>query len=211
MVQVLERNPGFGENLATRFTQGFSGGMDKGISAAEKFVEKFEKRKIEDAKKQKSQLLAQNSFNEAADLLKGRNLGGGSGIRSFLGNNDVAHDTAAFNSAMGGLESSMRELVNTGKITDTQFKYITQDLLPKASDKEAAIQGKLEQIGKIIGVDLGELESFNPNETVRTSKKRTQGASSSQMVRVQAPDGRTVSVPKDQINAAIQAGGKVVK
>ncbi|HEY5235591.1 MAG TPA: hypothetical protein VIJ14_05395, partial [Rhabdochlamydiaceae bacterium] len=174
MVQLLSENPSFGSNLVRNFTNSFSGGLNNGMSAAEKFVEKFEKKKIEVDKKKKSQLLAQNSFNEAANLLKGRNLGGGSGVSAFLGNNKVAHDTAAFNTSMGGLESSIRELVNTGKITDTQFKYITQDLLPKSSDREAEIQGKLEQIGKIIGVDIGDIESFNPNERARTTKRRQQ-------------------------------------
>lgn len=83
-----------------------------------------------------------------------------------------------FQTLVGGLEGAIREMVNTGRITDSQFKYITQELLPKPNDRQAVIRGKLEAVAKLLGFDdVGLVEvQEQTDETAPSETELTQDA-----------------------------------
>ncbi len=187
-------------------------GMDvSGLSPDLKseFVKKFT------PQKNTSGQTAQKSFDSLVDLVNKGNVGRGSGIGSFFGHKEVAHDTGRFKSAMAGLESGLREMmVGTGRMTDTQFNFLTEKIMPKPGETLDEMQGKLEEIGLLLGVEPESLERLSEANTTggfRGKSGAVHSSRSSNNVRMQSPDGRIVVVPKSQVKAAMSAGGKVVR
>jgi hypothetical protein len=94
----------------------------------------------------------QKAFDIAANTLKKGNLGIGSGIYSAFGG-ETARDTGEFQTALGGLEAMLVDMVSRGTLSNARFQYITQDLLPKPTDSQNTIKGKLTSLASILNLD----------------------------------------------------------
>lgn len=108
-------------------------------------------KKEEEEKKQTSDR-AQNSFNTMVDILKKGNIGRGSSVKSFFGG-EAAKDTGKFLSATAGLEAMLVDMVSRGTLSNTRFKYITETILPKPTDSDAEIEGKLSALAELLNLD----------------------------------------------------------
>lgn len=117
----------------------------------------FQKQLGKQQEEQQIKNVAQNSFNTMATLLKKNNLGRGSWIKSLAGGK-TAEDVGAFQSASGGLEAILVDMVNRGTLSNSRFKYITETLLPQYDDTDAKIKGKMKSLGAMLGLDISALE-----------------------------------------------------
>lgn len=111
--------------------------------------------KEEEAKQVKQ--IGQESFNGIAKLLKKGNVGKGSGVLGYFGG-ETAKDTGEFQALSGGLEAMMVDMVSRGALSNTRFQYITETLLPKPTDTQSEIKGKLKGLSQILGLDASQLE-----------------------------------------------------
>jgi hypothetical protein len=57
------------------------------------------------------------------------------------------------------LEGALRKMVNTGRITDSQFKFL-KDKLPQSNDSQQTIIGKLDAIASILKLDRSGLDAL---------------------------------------------------
>lgn len=106
---------------------------------------------------EQSKMSGQKAFNDLASILKSGSVGVGSGWKAKLFGGEQAQDFGRFQSALGGLESMLVHLVNKGSMSDSRFKYITENLLPKPTDREDIIKGKLQGLADILGLDASSL------------------------------------------------------
>ena len=150
-----------------------------------------EKNDLKDEKeKEKDKIVndrAQNAFNRLAELIP--KVGRSNVGYSYLGGKS-SESFGEFTSSLGLLESALADLVSRGKMTDTRFRYITQQLLPTPSDTQATLRGKMRGLArdlgldpKILGVEAGaEKEKKDPHEG---------------MVQMRDPQGVLRWVPKE--------------
>ena len=110
---------------------------------------------------------AQRSFNTMASLLKEGRLGMGSGVKSTLFGGQTAEDSGQFQSAAGGLEAILVDMVSRGTLSNARFKYITETLLPKPTDREKEIKGKMKALAEMLDLD--------PSELTGSGKSKIQG------------------------------------
>ncbi len=115
------------------------------LKEAEPTKEDITKKKEEESKK-----VTQSAFDELAKLVPEV---GRSGILSSYAGGDTAKSFAKFQTLTGALESHLVEMVNRGTLSNTRFKYITEQLLPKPSDTQKEIKGKLEGLALILDLD----------------------------------------------------------
>lgn len=160
--------------------------------------------------KKEENAIVQDSFNEMANILKKGNIGRGSGIKGFFGG-ETAKDAAYFNSLKASLIAAVRDRVNKGVLSNQKFQYIVNELLPQSTDLEDTIEGKLRGIAKELGLDASALGIEEGDQKEASQKPREKESSKEPIVRVKAPDGKIWRVPKNRVQAAIEAGGKVVK
>lgn len=108
---------------------------------------------------QESQLknTAQQSFNTMASLLKRGNLGFGSGVKGVALGGQTSEDIGEFTSASGAIEALLVDMVSRGTLSNSRFKYITETLIPKPTDRDREIKGKLKGLAKVLGLDSSEL------------------------------------------------------
>lgn len=111
----------------------------------------------ENEESEKVRETAQKSFNGIAGLLKKNNVGRGSGVIGSLFGGETAKDTGEFNSLSGGLEAMLVDMVSRGTLSNSRFRYITETLLPKPTDRQKEIEGKLKGLAEILGLDASEL------------------------------------------------------
>lgn len=130
--------------------------------------------------KQQIQDTAQNAFNRMAELLHGGNLGFGSGVKSFFGGK-TAENTAEFDTLTGALEAMMVDMVSRGTLSNSRFKYITEFLLPKSTDIDSKIMGKLKAVARELNLDPAALQGggIKKTEGGRTGKINIGGGKSS--------------------------------
>ena len=116
------------------------------------------KEEVKAQEKQASAMRAQETIGNLRDLIEEGNVGAQAYAQSYLPWASAAKEgVAEFDSMVGGLESSLVEMVNRGTLSNTRFKYITETLLPKSSDTVATIQGKLKGLEEIlVNQHLGE-------------------------------------------------------
>lgn len=112
---------------------------------------------------QQTQDIAQKSFNTLVELIP--KVGRGSSIQSLFGGETAEH-YGEFQSVLGGLEAALVDKVNRGTLSNARFEYITNTLLPKPTDTQAEIKGKLTGLAKILGLD----SSLLTGETKETPK-----------------------------------------
>lgn len=108
------------------------------------------KEEINDKDEKKAKEITQKSFDELVNLIPEV---GRSGILTSKLGGDTAKSFAKFQTLTGALESHLVELVNRGTLSNTRFKYITEQLLPKPSDTQKEIQGKLEGLALMLDLD----------------------------------------------------------
>jgi len=164
----------------------------------------LEKKEQKERPQRETRETAQRSFDDAATILKKGNLGRGSGIKGFFGGK-TARDVGAFNTAVGGLEAMLVDMVSRGTLSNSRFQYITETLLPKSNDTQSAIKGKLESLASILGLDPGSL-GIEKKEPKIPPPKNEGG-----FVKMRTPDGKIVRVPHSKAAAASKAGGKIIE
>jgi hypothetical protein len=140
----------------------------KGPSTEDKKFNKV----IEDEKRVKQ--TAQNSFNSLSRILNKNNIGYGSEVWGQLSGGETLRDTGEFQSATGGLEAMLVDMVNRGTLSNSRFEYITKNLLPTSTDRQEIIKGKLKGLAELLNLDpsalLGETNNFDDVESTNSSK-----------------------------------------
>lgn len=130
---------------------------------------------------------AQKAFNRLVELIP--KVGRSNVGYSYLGG-ESSESFGEFSSSLGLLENALADLVSRGKMTDTRFRYITQQLLPTPSDTQATIRGKLRGLARDLGLDPKVLGPAIGAE--KEKKDRHEG-----MVQVRDPQGVLRWVPKE--------------
>lgn len=113
-------------------------------------------------KEEESKKVTQEAFNDIAKLVN--KAGRGTGFLSMFGGEN-ARTLGEFTSLTGALESLLVEKVNRGALSNTRFKYITETLLPKPTDPQNKIKGKLKGLATILGLDATELEKLDQKKS----------------------------------------------
>lgn len=132
-----------------QFEEKLQGNKPKGTSEL-----KLEK-EIEDEGRVRN--TAQTSFNSLARILNKKNVGKGSGVLGSLFGGETLRDTGEFQSATGGLEAMLVDMVSRGTLSNTRFNYITENLLPKFTDRQEVIRGKLKGLADLLDLDPSSL------------------------------------------------------
>lgn len=144
----LDQNSIVNKLLGQQQLAKMQGNEPKEPSVAEK---KFAKEQEDEANVRRT---AQTSFNTLNRLLKRGNVGfGSSAIGSVIGG-DYARDVGEFQTAAGGLEAMLVDMVSRGTLSNSRFEYITENLLPKPTDRQATIEGKLKALGDLLGLEV---------------------------------------------------------
>lgn len=125
----------------------------------------------------------QEAFDSMVSLLNKGNLGLGSDISSIF-SNATREDIGEFTSLTGALEAVLVDMVSRGTLSNTRFNYIKNDLLPKSSDSDAKIKGKLKGLAKILKFDDSSL-------TGKSSKK------SEKTIEMMDAEGNTYDIPEN--------------
>lgn len=152
VADIVDATPGLTEEQKAQYRGNLN------INAAQslfneqmKQVGKAERDKAEEEINQKT---VQKSFDEMVDLIP--KIGRSRVPGSYLGG-DIAKRFSQFTSLSGALESLLVEKVNRGTLAKERFKYITETLLPKPSDSQADIEGKLLGLATMLELDPGKL------------------------------------------------------
>lgn len=169
--------------------------MSKIYAGQEK--ERIGKQKLSEEKK-----LGQQSFDRMAELLNMGNLGFGSEVKGKVFGGKTAEDVGEFNSLSGALESMLVDRVSRGTLSNARFKYITETLLPKPTDREATIRGKMKGLARELGLN---------SEVLQKKISQKKGTASNDFVLMQDPNGIVRKIPKNKAIEAQRSGGKLIK
>jgi hypothetical protein len=153
-------------------------------------VRQAQEQKNNNAELEQEKETAQTAFNEMANLLNKGNLGLGSGIKSSIFGGQTASDVGQFRSLSGALESILVKMVNKGTLSNTRFNYIKDELLPKPTDRDETIKGKMIGLSKILNLDPSSLGIEEENK--KPSLQERPG-----MVQMKDPQGVNRWVPED--------------
>jgi hypothetical protein len=110
----------------------------------------------EQEQKEASKKITQGAFDRIAQLIP--KVGKGSGVLGMFGGKQAEH-TGEFTSLTGALEAHLVDMVNKGTLSNTRFKYITETLLPKPTDTQDEIKGKMKGLAQILDLDPSVLGS----------------------------------------------------
>lgn len=116
-------------------------------------LREVQKRQAKTQESEQTQRIGQESFNRMAELLKEGNLGLGSKAKSAVFGGKTAESVGEFESLSGALEAMLVDKVSRGTLSNARFKYITETLLPKPTDREATIRGKLKALSRELELD----------------------------------------------------------
>lgn len=205
-------NPQIGINAAGKemspadtLTSLYREGRDKEAKALTPFLlaEHKENLKRGGAKTQEKEEteMGQNSFNRMVELLNEGNLGVGSEIKGRILGGKTAEDVGEFSSLLGSLEAMLVDRVSRGTLSNKRFDYIVETLLPKVTDRQATIRGKMKGLARELGLDPSILQQ-------KGSKK---SSSSEDFVMMKDPNGVIRKIPKNKAIEAQRAGGTLVK
>lgn len=134
-----------------------------------KEVLKPNKQLTKEKEEEKAQETTQRAFDNIAALIPDV---GRSGILTSKLGGDTAKAYSQFTSLTGALEALLVEKVNRGALSNTRFKYITETLLPKPSDSQADIRGKLEGLATILELDPSALTGKKAGTVQQSENKR---------------------------------------
>jgi hypothetical protein len=124
----------------------------------------------ENAKKKEevaSHKVTQKAFNDLVRLVP--DAGRGTEALGIFGGKN-ARTAGEFTSLTGALESLLVEKVNRGTLSNTRFKYITETLLPKVTDSQAEIKGKLAGLATILELDPSSLQKLDNRKGKKAPK-----------------------------------------
>lgn len=136
---------------------------------------KEEQDQAEQAKKQEG---LQTTFNELSQMVKENAPGIGISPGTKLGiNRQGVQNRNRFNTLRTRIEGALIPLVNKGSLSKERFKFIL-DNIPKASDSQRSIVGKLQGLATALSEDgvpidtsiLGEID-FNKDEPSQVAEK----------------------------------------
>ena len=113
--------------------------------------------------------IGQKSFNTLAQILKKGNIGRGAKAKALFGR-ETAKDVGAFESASGGLEAMLVDMVSRGTLSNARFKYITETLLPQPNDTDARIKGKLKSLADLLQLDASALSDESKETTEQNER-----------------------------------------
>lgn len=113
------------------------------------------KKNVKKNEETKTQELTQKAFDKIVDIVP--KVGRGTDVMSLIGGKS-SEARGEFTSLTGALEALLVEKVNRGALSNTRFEYITKTLLPKPTDSQAEIKGKLKGLATILELDPGSLE-----------------------------------------------------
>jgi hypothetical protein len=135
-------------------------------SLAQRRIDK--KLEIDKEKQRIAKETQQKSFDSIIHILNKGNIGRGSNfLPSALLGGQTAEDIAEFDSLVGAFEAALLKENSKGALTDKKFDYIINKLLPKATDTQAEIIGKLRATATKLGLDaskLGKVEKESPKK-----------------------------------------------
>lgn len=119
-----------------------------------------QKQQSELMEKEKSQQQGQKIFDTAAKMLKQGVAGIGISPGTAIGvNREGVQNRAVFDTLRSKFESQLLPLVNKGALAKQRFDYI-MSLIPKSSESQRAIAGKLYALGHELGFDTGVIEEI---------------------------------------------------
>jgi len=156
-------------------------------------VLKPNRERIKKEEEAESKEVTQTAFNELAELIPQV---GRSGILTSKLGGDTAKAYAQFTSLTGALEALLVEKVNRGALSNSRFRYITETLLPKPSDTQAEIEGKLYGLSTILQLDP---KALRGNEEVK-SKYTIGNDEIPEAIQKDAKkyEGKTITAPNGQ-------------
>ena len=114
-----------------------------------------------------SHKVTQKAFDNLVKLVP--DAGRGTEALAIFGKKN-ARTAGEFTSLTGALESLLVEKVNRGTLSNTRFKYITETLLPKVSDTQAEIKGKLSGLATILELDPKSLQELDNRKGKKEQK-----------------------------------------
>ncbi len=167
--------------------------MNPQLAPALSSIYKNQQKEIQE---EESKDIAQSSLDRMSDLLKEGRLGLGSKVKGKLLGGETAESVGEFESLSGALEALLVDKVSRGTLSNARFRYITETLLPKPNDREAAIKGKLKALSKELKLNL-------PESLSQSSKSKGSD------VLMRDPSGALRKVPRNQAQEAQAAGYKV--
>lgn len=139
MVNVLpqvQQQPSFKSKVASDL----GGGLQQGVGSL-----------ISNLLGSRQQHPAQEVFNEMAQMLSNDESGIGVSPLTAIGvNRKGVENRNKFNSMRSRMESILVPMVNKGNLSNTRFNFIMEQI-PKASDSQRAIAGKLQGLSKALG------------------------------------------------------------
>jgi hypothetical protein len=95
----------------------------------------------------------------------------------------------------------VRRLENQGHITEAMFNEIEKSI-PKASDSDRVIAGKLQGIADILGLNVDKLYE------IPWMGKKVSDIAGKGKVKMISPNGIEVEVEQDKVEEALKHGGK---
>lgn len=168
-------------------------------------------------KAQAGQQGLQDVFNEMSSLVAQNAPGIGISPGTFLGlNRKGVENRAYFDTMRAKFEAALLPLVNKGSLAKERFNYIMSNI-PQGSDSQRVIAGKLKALAKDLDLDasaLADIPFLHEDQSQMSANKigRSYFAKPSKgHVLMQAPDGKFVEVPQNEVKKAEQAGGKIVR
>jgi hypothetical protein len=161
-----------------------------------------ERERMASKKAQQESAIGQDSFDRMAELLKSKKLGVGSKLKGQVFGGETAEAVGEFESLTGALESMLVDRVSRGTLSNTRFKYITETLLPKPTDRQATIKGKMKALARELNLDPSVLTGE------KQEKSQMQKASKGHQLMV-SPDGQIGEVETKNVKEAISKGYKL--
>lgn len=161
-----------------------------------------EKERMHKKRQAEETKVGQDAFNRMAELLRKGNLGLGSELKGKALGGETAEDVGEFASLSGALESMLVDRVSRGTLSNARFKYITETLLPKPTDRQATIKGKMKALAREL--------NLSPDVLLKGKEKSSMKASEGYVL-MEDPEGNIKQIPKNKAIEAQRAGGKLVK
>lgn len=159
--------------------------------------ERKEKKAAKEKKETTDEL--QKIFDKSVAYLDSGALGWSAGPFKSRENEQIR---ASFDAQNPKFINQVRRLENQGHITEAMFKEIEKSI-PKASDSDRVIAGKLQGIADILGLNVDKLYE------IPWMGKKVSDIAGKGTVKMISPNGVEVEVESDKVQQAINAGGKL--
>lgn len=202
MVHILPKVPGFGEKLGAAIGGGLGQGFMEGFQKKQDFANQLklqEAKKKEDKTADREQTL--NSIQGTIAELKSmaeEDVPGIGRLGQYWQSGDALYNRGRMQTLGSDLLSYYKSLFPRG-ITQEEFKIINRDYIPRPGDATHEMMGKLDGFQQLIDRKLKE----------EGGESQKQGAApKEEYVSVRSPSGKIKKIPKNQLQAALKAGGQ---